>query len=333
MLINTKELKYNFVFLFAYQDYWKAILGEELYNGKQTRVYRTAFEGSTLMQTLFHYHWAYSLNCKIRMPLKWLWFERMYHQDFNNDLPICFVFMGGNNIRFDSGFCKYIKKKDPRNRIVILHNDLISKHCAGYKYADIREKADLAITYDKSEAEKYGIAYFQETTYSKLVQEPENVSFEYDVYFLGSAKDRLEKIHESFNYLRQNGFKCKFIVTGVPEEKRIEGIEYSNGISYEQNLKYVINSRVLLEIIQGGSFDITTRALEAIAYRRKFITDCPLDLGSYFNEHQLLRFEKVQEINPDFILREFKPEMFDPRIDLNPMKRLYFIQEKLEKNR
>ncbi len=329
-MLTEDGLKYNFVFLFAESDYWEAILGKELYHGKNSRVYRTAFDGNPVLQRIFHYHWAYSLNRIINLPFKSVWFKRMYEQSFHNDLPLCFVYMGGNMIRFDGGFAEYVRRRDPRNKVVIMHQDLIAKKI-NYDYDIIRKRADLCITYDKAEAEEYGIHYFREDVYSKIIPDGNDDEFEQDVYFLGAAKDRLQKILDAYRYFQSKGIRCKFIIADVPQDKQVqaEGIEYGF-INYEDNLRNVKKSRCVLEILQCGSCDITTRALEAIAYRRKFITDCPMDLTPFFNKEQLVQYKQINEVQDAFVKGQYNPNLFVPQIDLNPIRRLYFIQQKLE---
>lgn len=328
---ENKELKYNFVFFFANCDFWKAILGTELYNSENSRVYKYAFEGNKFLQFLFRIHWSYKINNIIELPFKSLWFKKMYNQNFNNDLPLCFVYMGGNNIRFDGGFTDYVKKRSSKNRQVILHNDLIAKKC-NYDYSIIRNKVDLATTYDLDEAKKYGLPYFQETTYSKLIEEPDNVNFEYDVYFLAAAKDRLPMIYNVYNKLTSAGVKCKFQITGVAPEDQIsgEGLEFISILPYEESLKNIIKSKCVLEIIQGGSADITTRVLEAIAYKRRLLTNCQMCNNEFFNEGQLQVFENADDIDIDFILAPLNPDEYEPKLDMNPFNRLYFIQDELE---
>ncbi len=331
ILKQGTALKYNFVFFFAREDFWEAILGRELYDSDYVHVYQGAFEGNSLLKKLFHYHWAYRMNRIVELPFKRIWFRRMYRQRFPNDLPLCFVYLGGNNIRYDGGFCDYVRKKSSKNRQVIMHQDLISKKIP-YDYSIVRNKVDLAVTYDKAEAEKYGIHYFQETTFSKLIPEPEKPGFEQDVYFLGAAKDRLPKILEVHRHLTEAGLRCKFLIAGVAPEDRVPGagIEYIQKISYRENLENVIHSKCVLELIQGESIDITTRALEAIAYRRRLLTDCPICNSDYFNAGQLQVFKEVSSIDPEFVRADLVPEMYTPRLDLDPMKRLYDIQEQLE---
>ncbi len=325
------ELHYNFVFMFAGEDYWKAILGQELYDCENVHVYQGAFAGSALLQKLFKLHWAYRINAKVKLPFKSIWFRKMYRQKFPKNLPLCFVYMGANCIRFDGGFCKYVRTKNPKNRQVILHNDLISKKIT-YDYNTVRNKVDLVTTYDKNEAEKYGIHYFQETTYSKLVTEPDNVEFEQDVYFLGAAKDRLPTIYSVYKKLTSAGLKCKFQVAGVAPEDQIdgEGIEYISGITYEESLQHIIRSKCILELIQNGSCDITTRTLEAVAYRRRLLTNCTMCDPAYFNDGQLQIFERPEAIDISFIQQPMTPSQYPPQLDMNPLRRLYDIQDQLE---
>ena len=330
-MIN-QGLKYNFVFFFANYDYWKAILGKELYNSPNVRIYKGAFEGNSILQKLFKIHWSYKINRRIRLPFKRIWFNKMYTQHFNNNLPLCFVYMGGNYIYADGGFTKYVRKKDKRNKQIILHNDLITKKC-DYDYSIIRNKVDLATTYDISEAKRFNIHYFREDTYSRIIDLPDHVDFDTDVYFLGAAKDRLKEIIGTYKVLANSGLKCKFLIAGVKKEDQFQapGIEFITGISYEENIKNVLKSRCILEIIQKGSVDITTRALEAIAYQRKLLTNCQTIPNEYFNQRQLQVFVLPDEIDTSFIKEEYNQADFLPLLDMNPMRRLYDIQEQLEK--
>lgn len=329
---EPQELKYNYVFFFARYDFWHAVLGEELYNSDYVHIYKMAFNGSKLQEKLFYYHWAVRSNRKFKLPFKSIWFKKMYRQNFKNDLPLCFVYMGDSNILCGTEFTDYVRKQDPRNRQVIIFDDLISKG-REETLEEIRKKVDLMISYDKGESEKYGIEYFQEDTYSRLLEEPEVPEFKQDVYFLGAAKDRLPKIMAVYEKLYAAGISCKFMLAGVPEEQRVEaeGIEYTTGIDYMENLKNVLESRCVLEVIQGGSCDITMRALEAIAYRRKFVTDCQICDSEVFNPGQLQVFTEPENLDIDFFKELFSPEDYPIRLDMNPMRRLYFIQEQLEK--
>lgn len=326
---SPENLKYNFVFFFAESDFWQAIIGKELYDTDFCQVYKRAVKGSRLTEFLFRTHWAFSVNEKIDLPLKSLWYRRMYNQPFENGKPLCFVYMGANSIYHGLGFVDYVRKKDPRNRQVVMHQDLISKKI-NYDYNEYKKHFDLMMTYDKGEAEKYGIHYFPETVYSKLIPD-EPVEIEYDAYFLGAAKDRLDDIMAVYYRLHDAGLRCKFVLAGVPEEKKIvsDGIEYTTGISYIENLENVRKSNCVAEVIQGGSGGITLRSREAIAYGKKLLTNCTDIEAGWFNNGQLSVFSSPDSIDISF-LRE-KGGAYPTKIDMNPMKRLFDIQNELER--
>jgi len=324
------DYQYNFIVFFARYDYDRAILGND---SEHVRIYKDTFCGCKLLERLFHLHWAYSINQKIDLPLKRIWFRKMYRQTFDNDLPLCFIYMGSNSICYDSGFCDFVRKKDGRNRQVILHEDLISKS-KNADYDQIKKKVDLCITYDKHEAEKYGIKFFPSCTYQKILNEPFPKEYDQDIYFLGTAKDRLDRIMAVYRYLHQNGVVCKFLIAGVPTEKRVksDGIQYLDKyISYEENLKNVIRSKCLLEITQLGASNSSLRTLEAIAYGRRIVTDCGGIDDNWFHHGQIQHFYAPQEINVHEIIAPMEPNMYSARIQMNPEDRLAFIQAELEK--
>ena len=325
-------IKYNFVFFGASYDYSRALLGKDLYDCEYVHIYKGAFEGNIILQKLFHYHWSYRVNRKINLPFKCLWFKKMYHQNFIRNLPLCFVYYGGLNLLYDRGFTEYVRKQNPSNRQVILHEDKVDK---GGKtdYKTLHAKVDLVITYDEMEAKKYGIHYFNQDCYSKIIPEPEHPDIIYDAYFIASVKDRLPQIMAVYHHLVNQGVKCKFMLAGVPKEKQITylGIEYITNISYKENLENVIHSRCVIEIVQGGTVATTLRAKEAIAYRRRLLTNCPSVNPQQFHHGQLQFFDTPESIDCSFIRAPFEPNEYAPLVDLNPMKRLYDIQDQLDK--
>lgn len=93
---------------------------------------------------------------------------------------------------------------------------------------------------------------------------PEAMSPIYDYYYLGAQKGREEQLHTLTTLLDSLGLKG---LTIVPTQR-------SEQISYRQNVDYVVQSRCLIELVQPGQTGITLRALEALFYQRKLITNC-----------------------------------------------------------
>ena len=330
---EVPSFKYNFVFLFARFDYWKTILGEEFYHGKQTRGYPLAFRGNRFSQTLFRLHWSYKINSRISLPLKRIWFRRIYRQDFERKLPLCFVYIGSNNIRFDGGLIKYIRNNSSENRQVVLNMDLISKKCH-YDYEIIRRKVDAAVIYDKAEAQKYGIHWYPGRFYQRTLPLTEPKDFETDVYFLGNAKDRLPLIMGVYQKLQAKGLRCKFLLTGVPKESQtpLEGVHYIDGISYEENLKLVQTSKCILEIGQRGSNAPTLRHSEAITYHRFLLSNCTdIKSSEYYIPETMSFFDSLDDIDLELIEQDIPYEVFHQRnIDFSMDRFLQFLEQILE---
>ena len=325
--------KYNFVFLFARYEYYRSIFGDAFYNKSYARVYRLAFSGNGFLQKLFRIHWSYSLNRKFTVPLKSVWFRRIYRQNFNEDRPLCFVYIGGNSIRYDGGLTKYIQKKDKTARQILLHMDLISKKCK-YDYSIIRNKVDAAVTYDREEAEKYGINWYPGRFYNRTLPLTEPAEFETDVYFLGNAKDRLDQILAVYHQLRAQQLRCRFLLTGVPQERQenLEGIQYINGISYEENLKHVQACKCILEIGQHGSNAATLRLSEAVTYHRLLLSNC-IDIKKcdYYIPETMSLFRSPEEMDLEALKKDIPYEVFQRRnIDFSMDRFLQYLEQILE---
>jgi hypothetical protein len=93
------------------------------------------------------------------------------------------------------------------------------------------------------------------------VNKNQDVILKNDFYFLGAIKNRKNEIDNARCLL--NGYKCLFCIPKNSEEF----------ISYKENLINVEESRCLVEIVQGNQYDITLRPLEALAFKKKLITN------------------------------------------------------------
>ncbi|MDE6409963.1 MAG: hypothetical protein K2K81_06935, partial [Muribaculaceae bacterium] len=194
--------------------------------------------------------------------------------------------------------------------------------------------SDLLLTYDPKEAQKYDITYYS-VPFSKTIDD-NTTSTEVDIYFLGQTKDRLSLIMETYHYLIKNGKKVNFILAEVPPEKQVElpGITYINGmsISYLDNLKNVLNSKCLLEIIQQNSSGDTIRIKEAIVYGKKILTNnIHIKERPFYNPENIAYFASPQDIDTTFLksLSKELPIDYHYKEQLSPARLLEFIEKKL----
>ena len=138
------------------------------------------------------------------------------------------------------------------------------------------------------------------------IQEPfslhnftEKPNAEYDVMFVGAAKDRLVKILNVYKVLRQKGFKTDFHIVGVRDTEQLfaDDIVYNKPLNYKEVLQHVIKSRCVLEILQKNASSPTTRYSEALIFNKFLITDC-----AYFKDRDdipenVIYFDQIKDID------------------------------------
>lgn len=322
---DTLKAKYNYVFFKVTQDYAKPFFFP-LRKHEFVRVYERAFEGNALLQKLFFLHWSNKINSKVKLPFKRLWFKKICKQDFHNDKPTCYIFNGGKYLREAPKLYDYIKKLNPDNKVAVYMMDL----CSEKTINELRPCCDAIVTYDTGEAQKYGIYCFDDIIYGAMGEVTEPEIFDWDVYFLGFAKDRLNRIHRAYRTLTNAGLRCNFIICGTKPEDRIEGegLHYQNPISYAENLENVKKSRCILELMQGGSDAPTMRTEEAITYKRKLLTDHVSAASQYyFNLSCMRTFAEPEQIDTDFASAPIDYAAFDDRLDLSPDKLITFYED------
>ena len=217
-------------------------------------------------------HNSERLSQYINLPLKNLWYPLFFKNKFKNDKPLCFVLL---NHKLHVSYLKYLKKKYPSCKIVLMHRDFLKISQACNPELPMNPILDLEMTYDEGESIKYGFPHFSE--FESKVEIPIEKDFESDVFFAGKAKDRLPALLEAYKILTRSGFKPYFFLTGVPVEQQqmLPGIEYaSRFMSYREMLYHTVNTRCLLEAVQGGGQSgFTSRFLEAVILGSSCLTE------------------------------------------------------------
>ena len=241
------------------------------------------------------------------LPLKGIWFPFYFKDDFKERKPYCFI-VYGYYVR--PAYLRYLKKKYPDCKIVKIHRDLIGlwrKRNPDYSDDDVKSLFDLTLTYDQSEAEKYGIPYFSEIE-SKISVDRNDLTISSDLFFAGNVKDRLPVLLQVYHQAVQKGLKCDFYLTGVRSESQVplEGVTYAKkNMSYRDMLKRTISSKCILEINQGGAVGYTSRFLEAVMYGKKLLTNNMTIRGTkFFRSDYIQCFENVNSIDFDFINKD-----------------------------
>lgn len=283
---------------------------------------------------LYRLHHSAKINKIINLPLKKIWFGLYFKNDFSGDNPLCFIFFGRNYYLESYGYIEYLKKKYPNSKHVCIFQDLIKTH-ENIDINHVKDVFDLVISFDHIECKKYGLEYHQ-LVYSHFPIEESPIISKSDVYFLGKAKDRLDKIIKTYEYLRSKNLKCNFYLVDVEKEKQVysEEIHYIDNMPYIENLQHVISTRCLLEIMQQNGHGYTQRICEAIAFDKKILTNnIEVKNAPFYNDKFISVYSDSTDIDISF-LKDGSNDIVDYNFkeQQSPRELLSFVEKKLDKN-
>ena len=279
------------------------------------------------MKRLVRLTFSKKANQYVRTPFSRITYPRIYKPLFKNNKPLCFIFFGAIQYVYQTSYLSYLRKTYPNVKIVLYMQDLIDKN-KSLNFGACRNSFDLILSYDKGDAEKYGL-HFHPTPMSYVDVERDTKLTESDVYFCGYAKTRYPLIHELYLRYTALGMKCDFHIMQFPEgEKRIDGIHYEGkNLSYEQNIQHVLNTKAVLEIMQEGADGFTPRVWESIIYDKHLLSNnASLHHSEYYNAdfmHDIYDANVLQLVN--------MPVRYDSNHKniLSPTHLLKFIDELL----
>lgn len=128
----------------------------------------------------------------------------------------------------------------------------------------IKDKKFQVITYEESDAERFGFRWHTQFFNIRPYREKLfNESISYDFLFVGYSKNRVEEIENIRSLL--SSYICKFVIVNNSSEY----------ISYSKYMEMALHSRCIVEIVHSGDASCTLRPLEAMALRRKLLTNNP----------------------------------------------------------
>ena len=265
-----------------------------------------------------------------------IWFNHFLKKDFKEKHPIIFIFSRdwvSSNKQADS--LQFLKRKYINSKNVIFLQDLVRFQPSGFSIEDVKRKFDLVLSFDPGDCEEYGLLYHP-LVFSNY--KSNNYPLKYDVFFLGQAKNRLKEIYNVYDLLIRNDLKVKFLLKGVEEndQRKDTGLEYfSQNIPYMENLKYIEESKCILEIMQKGGTGYTQRGCEVVGLNKKLITNNSfIENAPFYNKKYISTFDSVENIDLIFLKGLRNDEIVDygeqHRKAMSPKELLTFIERNLE---
>ncbi len=237
---------------------------------------------------LFDLHKSYFLNKKHEIPFQSHWLKtnptikQLIKQTTN---PKVFLIHETSPFAFSADSLKYLKKTFPSSKLTYLGLNPLTDE----RLLRVEHSYDFILTMVPSFEEKYGWIY-HEIPYAKTT---DFISTQYssDVFFIGEDKGRHDTIVKCYNELTALKQNCVFMILNTPKEKRINapGLIYlDKPLEYAEIVKWVNNSKALLEVVAFESNFPTLRTLEALTYEKRLITTNPsIKEQPYFSDRQI----------------------------------------------
>lgn len=304
-------MKYNFMIVSVNYPIYDYIFSEV--QNLPYAIFDNHFPYKKPLRILHNIHWNRRLNNEaFQLPFKGLWigFRIRHYKRLSGNFRekregLCFVLLG-DCIKLEKyNFSRRLKQEMPKSKIIYYFADIASADLNRKRFMETTHDAvDYIVTYDYGDAERYGLRYHNVPfSLPNIHMEEKN---EYDVCFIGKAKNRLSEIIAAYKYMIRNGINCKFIVVGAKRKDRLkeDGIVFLyQNIGYDKYLETVKKSKCILEIIQKDSDGATLRVYEARLLGKLLLSNNGSLKNNVFYDSRFMRiYEDIEKVNlKDFL--------------------------------
>ena len=246
-----------------------------------TQISKTYETGNKILDNLIRCHFSYAVTQKLNIPFKSIWNKYCVLDKLTKDDTFEYYIIIVNNAihRISVRHLNELQKKE-NIHIFSLILDPFDHMPKNIRKQIKMVKWEKIFSFQQSDCLKYGFI-FTDKIYSKvdIKKYSANEDIESDVYFIGSAKDRINQINEIYTALKIAGCRCDFTVI-VNRNKlseyqvRYPGICFkTDRISYKEILKKISKTKCILEICNAGQDGLTMRFYEAVFYNKLLITN------------------------------------------------------------
>lgn len=167
-----------------------------------------------------------------------------------------------------SDFVERVRKDCPDKRIILWYwNPLRNSINPKLLSDDICERW----TYSDKDSKKYGFKYNTTFYFKELTAKGSRQ--DYDIFFVGRDKGRLNLLLEYKKRFEDMGLKTYFHITPTKWYMLKSNPIYKENISYDDILDEISKSKAILDIIQNPDDGLTLRTMESIFLNKKLITN------------------------------------------------------------
>ncbi|WP_302579571.1 hypothetical protein [Clostridium saudiense] len=262
-------------------------------------------------------HLSGVINRYIKIPFKRIWYKPI-KLDIKSNEEYCVIIVDAALRSFDITYLNNIISKENVRGVLVLINSLGAHSTSMIEIKSLIPKIcwNDVYTFDPIDEKKYGYKPLQGAYYSlhnvALIKENYKEQFQEqtDVYFVGGLKgNREDFIISLFGEMERNTIKADFniLITGerrLHKKKYENKINYYSGgwISYEKVLAGILNSNVIIEILQDGQHGPSLRYYEAVCYNKKLLTtNKKIANLPYYDERYMKIISDIEDIDIEWI--------------------------------
>lgn len=237
---------------------------------------------------------------------------------FDNTKSYCIIIVDGAMKAFSATYLNNIfRQKNVRGVLVLLNAmDAKSVMMLEIKRNITNIKWDAIYSFDSGDVQKYGYQSLGNCYYSShdinLIKKKWSTSTKdkTDAYFTGGLKGGRERVILSvFKKIYTAGLYTNFniMVSGkyILKKKLYSDIinYYSGGwFPYEKVIAGILNSNVVIEILQVGQTGPSLRYYEAVCYNKKLLTNNPeIKNLPYYDSRYMKVFKSVEDIDVEWV--------------------------------
>lgn len=193
-------------------------------------------------------------------------FESLWYGGWKNNLDTYDCIIVFDSLH-SANLLKYIRKKY-RKRLIFWHWNPIKMDKDISIWAETKKMCEHW-TFNPSDAEKYGMNLNNQFFF---YQNQEDISKEESAFFVGTDKGRYEKIVAISDDLKDRGIAIDFHIVSMNCNDTRKYIEKTY-MEYSDVMSHIRKSKAVVEIVQDGQNGLTARALEAMFFETKLITN------------------------------------------------------------
>lgn len=248
---STEQFDMNQVrFVMPLHGFYNQLIQEEGYEISNPYI------GNSTIPRIFR-----EIHFRLNLPFKSVWFNK---ENIVDKRAI---------IVFDPlivpDYMKWLRYKNQNSRIVLFYINAVNAKNNPKQFSD-----DWCEKWagDRNDCKKYGmnlydyIAYFHHCNVEKTTPE-------FDIFFVGKDKGRLDKLLELQNTFNDLGLKTYFHIVAERKWQAKLNKHYKSFMPYSQVLNTLERSKTSLYLVEGAQTGVTMRVIESLLFEVKLITD------------------------------------------------------------